>query len=281
MTTQKPTNPFSSQSKSPPDSAGVAEPLRPPLSESPSPAASPGKAQRTPGDEKNWRADGKSAAAPQRDSNGATSGAAAAAQKPAASPNKKAEPLTERQHQAITVRDAVVPTLMQMAMTPKDSLDIHIVRGYRDELLREMGDPADPLERMMIEQAAVAHVVSLQLLSFVASCKTPAETSLYAASAARLMAETRRMILGVREYRSPLVRQQVTKIEQQNVAERQEVHYAAGVTGDVQMACRDKNNPDTRQARNDKEVGSENVSQVGGAGDRWAKEPAVAGTAVG
>jgi hypothetical protein len=247
----------------------------------PASTAPPGKTQRTPEEQKAWPPDGKSAGPPKRDCNGATSGAAAAAQKSAAAPKKNADPLTERQHQAITVRDAVVPTLMQMAMTPKDSLDIHIVRGYRDELLREMGDPADPLERMMIEQAAVAHVVSLQLLSFVASCKTPAETNLYAASAARLMAELRRMILGVREYRSPLVRQQVTKIEQQNVAERQEVHYAAGVTGDVQMACRDKNNPDTREASNGKEVGSENVSQIAGAGDRWAKESAVARAAVG
>jgi len=94
------------------------------------------------------------------------------------------------------------------------------------------------------------------------------------------MAEQRRMILGYREYCSPLVRPQITRIEQQNVAERQEVRYVADAKGDVQMCSRDKNNPDTKEASNGEEVGNDSCRQVAGAGGRWAKEPAVAGAAV-
>jgi hypothetical protein len=71
--------------------------------------------------------------------------------------------LTERQRHAKMVRDAVIPALMQTAIAPRGTIDGKTVRGYRDELLREMGDPADALERMLIEQAALAHVMVMQL----------------------------------------------------------------------------------------------------------------------
>jgi hypothetical protein len=209
-------------------------------------------------------------------------GAGNASAKSAAAP-KDFENLTESQEQAMMVQDRLIPAIMQMAIAPRGTVDSDTVRGYRDEMLREMGNPSDPLERMMIEQAAVAHVMVLQFHSFTALAKSSIAAGVYANAAAKLMAELRKMILGVREYRSPMARPQVTKSEQQNVAERQEVHYTAGAGGDVQMACREKLNPDSKLASNGEEVTHANPGdgEIPGSRIRWDAEPAVAGAADG
>jgi hypothetical protein len=50
---------------------------------------------------------------------------------------------------------------------------------------------------------------------------------IYNNAAANSLAEFRRMILALKEYRTSPVRRQVTKIEQQNISHQQEVRYVA------------------------------------------------------
>ena len=153
------------------------------------------------------------------------------------------------------------------------------MKGYRDELLREMGNPTDPLERMLIEQLALAHVMTMQLHVNAALAKTPDGTGIYTTAATRLMGEMRRMILAVREYRMPPLRPQVTRIEQQNVAEKQAVSYVAS-GDDRTMTCREEIHADGRQGSNDGDVaGVGQQAEIPGTRSRWTAEPAVAGSA--
>src|SRR5271155_5243226 len=82
---------------------------------------------------------------------------------PAADPvSYDSKNLTSAQ-QAQLVRDCVLPGLMSVAISPKGQIDGPVARGYRDELLKEMGNPADPMERTLIEQVAVANLMVMQL----------------------------------------------------------------------------------------------------------------------
>ena len=202
--------------------------------------------------------------------------------KPAPQPDDFSD-LTDRQRQAMTVRDAVIPALMQTAIAPAGSIDGTTARGYRDQLLQDMGDPTDALERMLIEQAALAHVMTMQLHASTAMAKTPEGAGVYAAAAARLMAELRRTILAVREYRTPLTRPVVTKIEQQNVAHTQAVSYVGGTDDGASMACREKIEADGKQGSIPAETndGNPDDDEIPGPRGRWSAQPAVAGTAHG
>ena len=184
---------------------------------------------------------------------------------------------------------------MRTAMCPKGAIDGTTVRGYRDELLREMGDPADALERMLIDRRRLAHVMTMQLHASTALGLTPEDgAGIYAAAAARLMAELRRTILSVREYRTPPATPHITTIEQQNVAECQEVTYVTTTTDgqDASMICQEKNERDGRLASNAGDQTEEAAQGIGGRlggvldeipGPRGGRspEPAVAGAAHG
>ncbi len=188
-------------------------------------------------------------------------------------------PMTEPQRQARTVRDAMIPGLMQAAMAPKGTIDGKTARGYRDELLREMGNPTDALERMLIEQAVLAHVVIMQLHATSALSESAEAAGVYSAAAARLMAELRRTILAVREYRTPPTRPVVTRIEQQNVAHSQAVSYVAGKDDHVTMSCREKTDADGKQVSDSPETDDGEANEIPCSRSRWAQEPAAAGAA--
>ena len=213
--------------------------------------------------------------------------------KTAPRPGRSAQPTTEplsydpkkltSAQQARLVRDCVLPGLMSLAISPKGQIEGLVAKGYRDELLREMGDPTDPLERMLIEQAAVGNVMVMQLHALAAQSGNAVEAGIFVAAAARLMAELRRMILAVREYRSPPSRPHITRIDQQNVADRQEVHYVADKRDQsVSMECRDKNDPDSKLGGNRGISDDESeASQISGPCGRRTAEPATAESALG
>jgi hypothetical protein len=111
--------------------------------------------------------------------------------------------------------------------------------------------------------------------------KTAEGAGIYATAAARLMAELRRTILAVREYRTPPIRPLVTKIEQQNVAHTQAVSYAASADA-ASMSYREENRHDSKQGSKPAEsADGEQYDdlEVPGARRRWAAEPATSGTA--
>ena len=184
---------------------------------------------------------------------------------------------------AEVVRDAVMPAFMKMAIAPKGMLNGASLAVYRDQILKEAGGPTDPLERMLIEQALLANVMIVKLHGESSIASTVAGAEVYATAAVRLMAELRRTILAIREYRTPPARPIVTRIEQQNVAHSQSVSYAAGVTDgkqDVKMACRDKEDPDSKVGSNLQEA-HDAEGEIPSANSRWTEEPATAGAALG
>ena len=73
---------------------------------------------------------------------------------------------------------------------------------FRKLMLEEAGDPADPVERMLIEQLALAHFSIGQLR--IRSCLTelPKMSLAFSDSATRLLGEFRRCSLALEEYRS-------------------------------------------------------------------------------
>src|SRR5262249_35201294 len=91
-------------------------------------------------------------------------------------------------------------------------------RAYLKQLFHEVGNPSDPLERMVIEQLALAHHCIGRLHVKSASSKTMHEATAYIAAAARLMTEYRRSALALKTYRDPARAAHLTVVRQQNVA---------------------------------------------------------------
>src|SRR5262249_42206623 len=107
--------------------------------------------------------------------------------------------------------------------------------AYLKQLFQEVGNPSDPLERMVIEQLALAHHCIGRLHVKSASSKTMHEATAYIAAAARLMTEYRRSALALKTYRDPARAAHVTVVRQQNVA-----------VGDQQVALVEGGNKEKR-----------------------------------
>jgi hypothetical protein len=138
--------------------------------------------------------------------------------------------VTQTDRCARHVSDVVIPAMLRRAMAPPGGFNTEAARSFRDRILVQMGNPTDPVEVMAIEQLAANHVLALYLQGCAGlSADDATKTEVYVAAAARLIAEYRRMMLALRDYRSPPPARQVTRIEQQNVATRQQVSYDAGV----------------------------------------------------
>lgn len=89
---------------------------------------------------------------------------------------------------------------------------------YLDNFLEEAGAPTDPVERMLLEQIAIAHHGIGRLHTEAASATTPEAANIYNSAAAKLLGEFRRCVLALREYRLPVAVKNVTVVKQQNVA---------------------------------------------------------------
>jgi hypothetical protein len=73
---------------------------------------------------------------------------------------------------------------------------------YRNMLLRDAGDPSDPMERMLIEQIALAHFSIGQLRIKSCSVENAKLAVAFSDSATRLLGELRRCTLALEEYRA-------------------------------------------------------------------------------
>src|SRR5262245_22559077 len=65
--------------------------------------------------------------------------------------------------QADALREVLFPGLMADALGLNNLFDGHAIKVYLERLLEEAGSPHDPIERMMLEQLAVAHSRNVQL----------------------------------------------------------------------------------------------------------------------
>ena len=92
--------------------------------------------------------------------------------------------------------------------------------GVRAEL-----QPKDSLEKLLVDSALLSHFKAAQLMA-EASVVDLQRAEIYLKAAPKFLAEFRKCVLALKEYRSPVVAKQVTVVQQQNVAQR-----------DQQVAC--------------------------------------------
>ena len=70
-----------------------------------------------------------------------------------------------------------------------------------DDLVRESGNPSDPVEIMLLEQTAMCHIFSMKLQSKASGAEGTEAIELYLSGAARLSSEFRKTALALKEYR--------------------------------------------------------------------------------
>jgi hypothetical protein len=71
---------------------------------------------------------------------------------------------------------------------------------HLEQTLADLGNPTDPVERMLIEQLVLAHFRIAQLHVDAGYCKHAEGMKLYTAATARLLGEFRRTALALRAY---------------------------------------------------------------------------------
>ena len=81
-------------------------------------------------------------------------------------------------------------------------IDAYAFKKYRDRLLADCGNPTDPIEVMMIEQIALAHMNIGRLQFNSATAKSIEAARAYGSMATQLLGEFRRTALAVKSYRS-------------------------------------------------------------------------------
>ena len=116
------------------------------------------------------------------------------------------------------LRHVAAAAYLRATMAGTFTLDGDAFRAYRDGLMRDAGDPADPIEVMLIEQLMLAHHNVGRLHMQAAAARDPEEARLCNAAAVRLMAEFRRSALALRTYRVPAGPRHFTAVKQLNLA---------------------------------------------------------------
>lgn len=122
------------------------------------------------------------------------------------------------ERQADIIQDAAFPASMAAAIPLSKEVGASGFKIYLDRLLKDAGNPTDPIERMMIEQLAMAHHRIAQLHVQTETADTVEGKKAYAAAAVRLTGEFRRLSLAIRQYRQPISTKHFTVVRQQNIA---------------------------------------------------------------
>lgn len=98
------------------------------------------------------------------------------------------------------------------------------IRAF-EQIRKDAGIAGDPMAQLLVDGAVLAHIQATQLIA-QAKGQPPQVAEIYHNASAKYLGETRKQVLALREYRSPVVSKQVTVVQQQNVAH-----------GDQQVAC--------------------------------------------
>jgi hypothetical protein len=143
---------------------------------------------------------------------------------PASGPPAEANPTADDQHRRIiaglagNLRHVSGAAYLYGSMAKTLPLDTEAFRAYRDNLMKDAGNPADPIETMLVEQLMLAHHNVGRLHIQAAAARDPEEARVCNASAVRLMAEFRRSALALRTYRVPAGPRHFTAVRQLNFA---------------------------------------------------------------
>lgn len=121
-------------------------------------------------------------------------------------PKPPLKTISDPQQGAKVVRDGFGPSI-SAALSGGVSAIVGVqgFQEFRSALLKDLGEPKDPLATMFIDQLCWLHFRSAELLVAGASAKLQADqVAALTAAAARVIAEFRKSALALREYQSPL-----------------------------------------------------------------------------
>ena len=105
-------------------------------------------------------------------------------------------------HQAEVLRKGVFPALMASALNLDKFFDTAAYKIYLENVLRDMGEPTDPIERMLVEQLCLAHFRVAQLQADAGSAKGLVAIQLLNSVAGRMLGEMRLTALSLQTYRT-------------------------------------------------------------------------------
>ena len=129
------------------------------------------------------------------------------APQPASSPEADAAVHQARIQRHAVQADAIHRTVFPACMATALGLDQHFdasgYAAYVQNLLDDTGVQHDPIQRMLVEQLALAHLRIAQLHAQANQSKELEAIKLYTAAAARLLGEFRRTALAVQQARTP------------------------------------------------------------------------------
>jgi hypothetical protein len=110
---------------------------------------------------------------------------------------------------------------------------------YVQKLREDAGDPADPVEQMLVEQLALAHHAVGRLHLKAATAETLNEAAIFLGAAARLTAEFRKTALALKSYREPAAAPHVAVIQQNGAGGEQKIAMINGadVPGPRRLEC--------------------------------------------
>ena len=103
--------------------------------------------------------------------------------------------------QASVVKRGITPTALAMVLDMENMIGASGCRVYLDDLVRESGNPSDPVEIMLLEQMAICHQYSIQMQALSKKAEGIEAIELYLSGAARLSGEFRKTALAVKDYR--------------------------------------------------------------------------------
>jgi hypothetical protein len=103
-------------------------------------------------------------------------------------------------HQAEVLDKGVFAALMASALALDQFFETSAYRAYLEQVLVQAGNPADPLEKMLITQACLCHFRVAQLHVGASQAKGVEAVRAYNAVAARLLGEMRRTVLAIHAY---------------------------------------------------------------------------------
>lgn len=103
--------------------------------------------------------------------------------------------------QAEHLRNNLIPAMMTQIVGDEETFDASGFRTFLDRLMDDAGNPNDPVERMLIQQLAMAHFRIGELHIKATEAKSVELVKAYNSAASRLLGEFRRVALAISTYR--------------------------------------------------------------------------------
>ena len=116
-------------------------------------------------------------------------------------PEQPIHPRFTPEQQSLVVKKVIAPAALAAAMGVENKIETSGCRVYLDDLVKDSGNPVDPVEIMLLEQTAMCHLLLMKLQSKASGAEGTEAIDLYLSGAARLSGEFRKTALALKEYR--------------------------------------------------------------------------------